>query len=100
MRSKLIIMCLSVAALALVQGCGPGGANTAAAGDDHNASQASSKQSGAQLWADNCSRCHNIRPPQSYSDAQWEAVLMHMRMRADLTGREQREITRFLQASH
>jgi mono/diheme cytochrome c family protein len=93
-------MCLSVAALVLVQGCGPGGANTAVAGDDHNASQASSLQSGAQLWADNCSRCHNIRPPQSYSDAQWQAVVMHMRLRADLTGREQREITRFLQASH
>jgi hypothetical protein len=41
-----------------------------------------------------------MRPPQSYSDAQWEAVGMHMRLRANLTGMEQREITRFLQASH
>jgi cytochrome c5 len=60
----------------------------------------SAAPSGAQLWADNCSRCHNIRPPQSYNDAQWEAVGMHMRLRANLTGTEQREITRFLQASH
>ncbi len=61
---------------------------------------ASAAPGGAQLWADNCSRCHNMRPPQSYSDAQWEAVTMHMRLRANLTGTEQREITRFLQASH
>ena len=61
---------------------------------------ASAAPGGAQLWADNCSRCHNMRPPQSYSDAQWEAVAMHMRLRANLTGTEQREITRFLQASH
>jgi len=61
---------------------------------------ASAAPGGAQLWADNCSRCHNMRPPQSYSDAQWEAVVMHMRSRANLNGVEQREITRFLQASH
>ena len=63
------------------------------------AASATAAPGGAQLWADNCSRCHNIRPPQSYSDAQWEAIVMHMRLRANLTGEEQRTITRFLQAS-
>jgi hypothetical protein len=99
MRSKIIIMFLWLAAPVFVQGCGSG-ANNVPAGDDHKASQASSTQGGAQLWADNCSRCHNVRPPQSYSDAQWETVMMHMRLRADLTGPEQRKITAFLQASH
>src|SRR5947208_16779199 len=45
-------------------------------------------KSGSQLWAENCSRCHNIRPPQQYSDAQWSMIVQHMRMRADLTGQE------------
>ena len=100
MRSKLIILFLLLVTVACVQGCGSGTTN-APAGDEHKATQqASSAQSGAQLWADNCSRCHNVRPPQSYSDAQWEAVVMHMRLRADLTGPEQRKITAFLQASH
>jgi mono/diheme cytochrome c family protein len=57
-------------------------------------------QSGAQLWADNCSRCHNIRPPDYYSDAQWTVVVHHMRLRANLTGEESRKITEFLQASN
>jgi hypothetical protein len=57
-------------------------------------------KSGAQMWADNCSRCHNIRPPEYYSDAEWEAICMHMRLRADLTGEEQREIAKFLRASN
>ena len=91
---------------ALLTGCvsqnnGEKSAGTAATTEPAAASTtASAAPGGAQLWADNCSRCHNMRPPQSYSDAQWEAVGMHMRLRANLTGMEQREITRFLQASH
>ena len=55
---------------------------------------------GAKLWADNCIRCHNIRPPKSLSDRQWETVMMHMRVRANLTGEEQRQILKFLQAAN
>jgi len=55
---------------------------------------------GAELWADTCSRCHNIRPPEYYSDAQWATIVHHMRIRANLTGAEAREITKFLQASN
>jgi hypothetical protein len=55
---------------------------------------------GAELWADNCSRCHNIRPPEYYSDAEWNAICTHMRLRADLTGEEAREIAKFLRASN
>ena len=102
MRSQFIAICLmSTAALLFLPGCGQSGAaSSTTSADEHNVAQASSSQSGAQLWAENCSRCHNIRPPQSYSDAQWQAVVMHMRLRADLSGPEQRKITEFLQASH
>jgi mono/diheme cytochrome c family protein len=57
------------------------------------------EKGGAQLWAENCSRCHNIRPPQSFSDAQWQAIAHHMRLRANLTGQETRAVTDFLQSS-
>lgn len=55
---------------------------------------------GAELWAANCSRCHNLRPPQSFSNTQWETIVHHMRLRANLTGEEARAITEFLQASN
>jgi hypothetical protein len=55
-------------------------------------------KTGAQLWADNCMRCHNGRPPQEFSAKQWEAIVHHMRLRADLTGEETRKITAFLQS--
>jgi cytochrome c5 len=93
-----------VALLALViTGCGQQEQNRAGATStpsDSPSLAADSQKGGAQLWAENCSRCHNSRPPQSFSDAQWQAVVMHMRLRADLTGPETRKITEFLQASH
>jgi hypothetical protein len=58
------------------------------------------KKSGVQLWSENCARCHNMRPPDSFSDQQWAIIVHHMRLRANLTGEEQREITKFLQASN
>lgn len=58
------------------------------------------KKSGVELWSDNCARCHNMRPPNEFSAAQWETIVHHMRLRANLTGEEAREITQFLQASH
>ena len=102
MRPKLImLLLLGPAVLILLSGCGQSGAASAQpAADEKNVAQAASSEGGAQLWAENCSRCHNLRPTQSYSDAQWEAIVMHMRLRANLTGVEQRKITAFLQASH
>jgi hypothetical protein len=56
------------------------------------------RKTGAQLWADNCTRCHYVRPPDYYSAAQWQLVMQHMRLRANLTGGEERKITEFLKA--
>ena len=55
---------------------------------------------GAKLWAQNCIRCHNIRNPASLSDRQWEIVLHHMRVRANLTAEEHRLILEFLKAAN
>jgi hypothetical protein len=55
---------------------------------------------GAQLWAENCGRCHNIRSPSSYSDMQWDVAVHDMRVRANLTGEEQRKILEFLKSAN
>ena len=57
------------------------------------------EKSGAQLWADNCVRCHNIRSPGSLSPVQWEVAMMHMRVRANLTPEEHKKILEFLKGS-
>jgi len=55
--------------------------------------------SGEELWSNNCLRCHNIRPPTMYSDAQWDVIVHHMRLRANITGQEQRAIVDFLKSA-
>jgi hypothetical protein len=55
--------------------------------------------SGEELWSNNCMRCHNIRPPTMYSDSQWDVIVHHMRLRANITGQEQRAIVEFLKSS-
>ena len=54
---------------------------------------------GSKLWAQNCIRCHNTRSPTSYSEAQWEVSMLHMRIRANLTAEEHRAILAFLKSS-
>jgi len=88
----------SLAATALALTFGLGGCASSSGTTGQTASVR--EKSGQQLWADNCSRCHNTRPPEEFSDAQWSAIVMHMRLRADLTGDEQRKVTEFLQASN
>ena len=58
------------------------------------------QKGGAEVWAQNCGHCHNIRSPDSYSDAQWEVVMLHMRVRANLTADEHKKILAFLKSAH
>jgi hypothetical protein len=95
----------SAAAACLVPGCRSSEAPPPDAGPSTRPVHASvfqtkTNKSGSQLWGENCTRCHNVRPPQYYSDAQWDVIAHHMRLRANLTGDEQRKITEFLQASN
>jgi mono/diheme cytochrome c family protein len=97
MSTQTMILSIAGALLMLTVGCQRNNPEPSAT---PAADVASSEKPGAQLWAENCGRCHNIRPPGSFDDAQWETIVQHMRLRADLTGVEARKITEFLKASH
>ena len=72
-------------------GVGPGVAST---------QPSAQSKGGAELWSENCMRCHNMRSPTSHSDAEWQVIVRHMRIRAGLTGEEERKITAFLQSAN
>lgn len=63
-------------------------------------SAAVKEKTGEVLWSENCSRCHYSPDPEDYNDAQWEVIVMHMRVRSNLTEEETEKITRFLQDSN
>lgn len=59
-----------------------------------------SELSGADLWSQNCGRCHNYRGPQEFNDAQWEIIVSHMRIIGGIPAAQARAITRFLQETN
>jgi nitrate/TMAO reductase-like tetraheme cytochrome c subunit len=107
MSSKLNRQRLAVIILLLIAMAGFGW--SALAGSKEKKSEAGSSNvaasdsnmelSGEELWSNNCQRCHNIRPPTMYSNAQWDVIVHHMRVRANITGSEQHAILEFLKSS-
>jgi hypothetical protein len=59
-----------------------------------------SDKSGAQLWGENCARCHNAPAPGEFNNDNWEIVGMHMRVRANLIQPEVDKIVVFLKNSN
>ena len=62
--------------------------------------EAIANKSGAQLWGENCNRCHNAPSPADYSDNQWDALLNHMKVKAGLTDTEVSKIGEFLKSAN
>ena len=94
----LAITCVSLG-LGLA-GCSTTNSGAGAVGAAAKQNAATKGQGGAQLWAQNCGHCHNIRSPDSYSDAQWDVAMLHMRIRANLTPDEHNQILVFLKSAH
>lgn len=60
----------------------------------------STEEAGSKLWTQNCGRCHNRISPEEYSDAQWEVIGDHMRLRANLPPEDVRQIIDFLKTAN
>jgi len=58
------------------------------------------KPGGAELWGMHCGRCHNARSPSTASDADWEVIALHMRIRANLTAEDTQTILDFLRSGN
>ena len=103
MRKTSVALALLLAALPWFAGCASDGASKVQGekpSETAPAEKPASTKGAAQIWAENCSRCHNARSPSSYSDAQWEVIGHHMRVRGYLTAEEQKTIVEFLKAGN
>lgn len=88
------------AVVMLVAGCQMPGGHTHANSATTVASAGKSGKGGAQLWAESCLSCHNVRSPSQYSDADWDIVMHHMRVRANLSASDTETITKFLRSAN
>ncbi len=87
---KKIFITLLIGALAatgmLLEGCAP--------------TKAITEKSGAQLWGENCNRCHNAPSMEQYNHDQWDVAVTHMKVRALITDEEANKILAFLQGKN
>ena len=85
MKKKLIITIIFITAFSsmLLNSCAP--------------TQMIAEKSGAQLWGENCNRCHNAPSMDQYTADQWDIIGTHMKIRANVTDTEIKKIVEFLQ---
>lgn len=55
------------------------------------------KLTGAELYAINCNRCHSERYATEFTSAQWQTIMLHMRVRANLPAAQVKVIVKYLQ---
>jgi hypothetical protein len=72
------------------------GSNRAADAD----SQTDALKRGAQLWTENCTMCHEVKPRISFAAAKLDAIKRHMREEADLSQEEQEALLSFLKSGN
>jgi len=53
---------------------------------------------GSKLWPQTCGTCHNARPGGERSRAEWDTVMMHMRVVANLPEAHAKAILAYLKA--
>lgn len=87
---------VGAASLALTACQSPGGST----GRHNGQTTAAAAPDQARVWAENCGRCHFLRPPNEFSYDQWEVIVQHMRLRATLPASETRAILEFLKAAN
>lgn len=90
---KNLILVASLSGMMLAPGL-------AFAGEETNQTDLAQIARGAKAWAEQCSRCHNIRAPSELTDEDLYVSVTHMRVRANIPGKMIEDIIAFLQASN
>jgi hypothetical protein len=98
MRSTLINKRRAVLAGALALACVCLSVVLAHAGPEKKTDQkpAPKKLTGAELYDIHCARCHPERYATEFTAAQWQTIMLHMRVRVNLPAAQAKEILNYL----
>ena len=83
------------AAIAVLALAALGGLATIGRADDAKPA-AAKKLTGSELYAINCNRCHPERYQTEFNSAQWQTIMLHMRVRANLPAAQAKEILKYM----
>jgi len=95
----LALAALAVALGVALIGCSSDSATPGATTKPAAIASAHPPKGGAELWAQTCGQCHNLRSPSEFNGSEWQVIVYQMRLRAGLTGDQQKTITDFLKSA-
>jgi len=72
-------------------------ASSVMAGDD-GLTEKQLFRKGAHLWPHYCGHCHNARPGGEFNRLEWDTVMLHMRVRANLPAEDAKALRAYLRA--
>jgi cytochrome c5 len=55
---------------------------------------------GAMVFAWTCGSCHSERYPKEHTDTEWDMIVTHMRVRANLTGEQAEAVLHYLKENN
>ena len=58
------------------------------------------KLDGAKVFGWYCGACHSERYPKERTDAEWEMIVSHMRVRSNLTGEQAEAVLHYMQENN
>jgi cytochrome c1 len=88
---KKIFIAISIICIFIIAGAGMSGCYLSAK---------ATNKSGAQLWGENCNRCHNAPAPGEFNNDNWDLVGTHMQLRANITKDDMEKIIEFLKSAN
>ena len=69
-----------------------------ARGEDAPRDEKALVRQGARQWGAYCGACHNARPRAERTPAEWDTLMLHMRVRANLPEADTRALLEYLKA--
>jgi len=88
---------LGLGALGLAVCAGLAAGQSGAEEQDPKAQKALVRQ-GARQWSAYCGGCHNARPPSARSPGEWDTIMLHMRVRANLPAQDAEALLAYLKS--
>ena len=98
MRSKIRYVALGSLGLGLMFGMVLGVLTGPVSAEDEAPGRKALVRQGAREWSAYCGSCHNARPPSERSPAEWDTIMLHMRVRANLPARDAQALLEFLKS--
>jgi mono/diheme cytochrome c family protein len=71
---------------------------TVAVANDTPSDEKALFREGAELWPNYCGNCHKARPSGERSPAEWDTIMLHMRVVANIPGENARAIQTYLRS--